>query len=133
MIKLDEMGAAPLGECPPLLGCLVERQSRMPVRHESHRDSDCDGASSPQNGYQSFNESAPDSSAGHPAGFSIFQIKALILKLVSRCYNAGYEYAPQRHHQSEREGDDCHVLERPYEAPGLRMRNLDTSRLIGDG
>ena len=59
--------------------------------------------------------------------------KALILKLVSRCYNAGYEYAPQRHHQSEREGDDCHVLERPHEAPGLRMRNLDTSPLIGDG
>jgi len=58
MIKLDEMGAAPLGECPPLLGYLVERQSRMPVRHESHRDSDCDGASSPQNGYQSFNAAA---------------------------------------------------------------------------
>jgi hypothetical protein len=25
------------------------------------------------------------------------------------------------------------VLERPYEAPGLHMRNLDTSPLIGDG
>jgi hypothetical protein len=62
MIKLDEMGAAPLGECPPLLGCLIERQSRMPVHHESHRESDCDGASSPRNGYQRINEAALDQS-----------------------------------------------------------------------
>jgi len=30
----------------------------MPVRHENHPESDCDRTSSPQNGYQRFNEAA---------------------------------------------------------------------------
>jgi len=52
MIKLDEMGLAPLRECTPFLGCLVEGQGRTPVRHESHRESDCDGVSSRQRVYE---------------------------------------------------------------------------------
>jgi hypothetical protein len=63
MIKLDEMGEAPLCKHSPLLSCVVKRKRRMPVRHRYYPESGCNGAIVCSNGLPRFNHNAPRGAA----------------------------------------------------------------------